>query len=353
MRKTTRLSFVNGALLAIGLLLADAFTLHAQTESFAINGKVVSPNGVPPCGLCQVSLENDHDQRTTRTNIIGEFNFGNVNEGLYVISVSAANFRVALQRVYVDAHVQPVTIHLEEELADPVSPDGGEPVLHVATFLRSYPHKAVEFYKRGTEDSRKNKNDEAIRELEQATRIAPNFYAAHEDLGRSYQALGRLDDAEHEFLTAERLNPSSADPAIQLAALYILRHRPAEAVKAGLEAVRRNPHSADAFYGFGLALYCTSAVDLAETTLKRTLVLAPHAAHVRLLLGNLYLRMHQPEKALEQVKKYLEEDPRGDQGAFLAKVRAELLRGGAAIPDFEIPFPLQLGVSGPIASCGD
>jgi tetratricopeptide (TPR) repeat protein len=352
MRKTSRLSVVKGAALAIGLLLAGAWTLQAQTETFRINGKLVSPTGAPPCGLCEVSLEDEHDQRRTRTDIIGQFAFEDVAAGGYVIRVSAAKFREARKRVYVDAHVEPVTIELEEELANPITSVAGDPVLHVSTLLKSYPRKAVELYKRGTEFSGKKKNDEAVRELEQATRIAPNFYAAHEGLGRSYQALGRLDDAQREFLTAERLNPTSADPAIQLAALYLLRHQTAEAVQAGFEAVRRNPRSADAFYGLGLALYCTSLDDLAEGALERTLILAPHAAHVRLLLGNLYLRMHAPEKALAQIKQYLEGDPKAAQGALLSKVRSELLRGGVAMADSEIPFPVQLGASHPLATCG-
>jgi hypothetical protein len=153
MRKTIRLSIVNGALLAIALLLTDALTLQAQTESFRITGKLVSPIGAPPCGTCQVWLENEHGARTTLINIIGEFRFENVEVGGYVIRISAPNFREARKRVHIDAAVEPVNIQLEEKFADPVSPvspGGGEQVLNVSTLVGSYPRKAVEFYRRLT-----------------------------------------------------------------------------------------------------------------------------------------------------------------------------------------------------------
>lgn len=50
-----------------------------------------------------------------------------------------------------------------------------------------------------------HRNDDAVRALEHAVAVAPDFAKAHSNLGRAYQALGRTADAQKEFAHARSL----------------------------------------------------------------------------------------------------------------------------------------------------
>lgn len=66
--------------------------------------------------------------------------------------------------------------------------------------------------------------DEAIQELEEGVRLAPERATAHGSLARAYWlGQGRVDDAIREFETTLRLNPQGGYTHLQLALLYSLR----------------------------------------------------------------------------------------------------------------------------------
>src|SRR5262249_6495108 len=154
-------------------------------------------------------------------------------------------------------------------------------------------------------DREKGNTAEATSELEEAVRIAPDFFQARNDLGKAYRTAGRLDDAEREFLSAERLNEKSAEPLIQLSGLYIDRNQPELAVKAGEEAVKKDSHSASAYYNLGFAFYRVSRLDAAENALKKALALAPTAGQIHLLLANVYLKQQDWNQLRSQLDSYL------------------------------------------------
>src|SRR5262249_58151890 len=163
----------------------------------------------------------------------------------------------------------------------------------VSEFLDRYPKKAVSYFEKGSQLLKKKKNEEAVKYFQNAVDLAPNFYEAHNQLGLAYKEVGRLDDAEQEFLTAHKLNSSNVDPLLSLTALYLDRNDPGRAITAGEQAVKANSHSAFAFFSLGVALYKAAQLDRAETALRRALDLAPKMGGVRLMLANVYLKLRQ------------------------------------------------------------
>ena len=155
------------------------------------------------------------------------------------------------------------------------------------------------------------------------------FYDAHNQLGVAYQAAGRPDDAEKEFIVAHELNSTGITPLLNLTNLYLNENEPDRAVKTGEEAVKVNSHSAPAFFSLGVALYKIASLDRAEAALKRALELAPRMPNVRLMLANVYLKLHRYDSTLDQLNSYIAENPHGSQLEAAEEMRDEILKAEA------------------------
>src|SRR5437764_1402323 len=57
--------------------------------------------------------------------------------------------------------------------------------------------------------------------VEQATKIAPEFYHAFNNLGVAYMKVKRYKDAEAAYRRAKELNPKADQPLLNLAILFI------------------------------------------------------------------------------------------------------------------------------------
>jgi len=290
-----------------------------------IDGKLWNPYGSLPCDSCPVTLEGSGARiDSTYTDSTGAFHFKNVRPGTYIIRVSLEGFQEVEFRADVTPWglAAPATIFLEPATVIRKKPEPA--VVDVATISGKFPKKAIELYNKAEKEREKGNKQTAISDLEESARLAPDFFQAHDQLGKLYMTEGRLDDAEREFLTAKRLNESSADPLIQLSGLYVDRNQPELAVRAGEEAIKKDSRSATAFFNLGLAFYRLSRLDSAEDVLKKALALAPSAGQIRLLLANVYLKRNDWTNLRAQLDTYLAENPNSPERADVERMRAQL-----------------------------
>lgn len=310
------------------LLFIPGVAPAASPAGQSIEGRLVFGDAWSGCNLCTVSLVSVSGStvNTVYPDVDGHFRFRYVQPGLYRVRAAIDGYEEAEERVEVSDNGWTGTVRVmmnrKPKMAKQVS---GPHVVNVSEFRERYPKKAVDAFKKGLENRKKGKNDKALTLLEEAVRLAPDFYEAHNELGLAYKATGRLNDAEREFLRAHELNGSSADPLIYLSALYIDENQPERAVAASEEAVKTNSRSAPAFISLGIALYKAARLDRAEAALKKALDLGPKMAQVRLMLANVYLKLHRYDNVLEQLDGYLAENPLGDQHQTVEKMRQALL----------------------------
>jgi tetratricopeptide (TPR) repeat protein len=312
-------------LMLIAVSNAGAATLAEQT----VSGTLVSPLGRFECNSCQVRVELSGPQPTLTTfpDANGNFNFFNVRRGSYTLRVIVDGSEEAAQEIDVFDQDMLSSNHriLVQQRFDYRRASSSN-VVDVSQFLDAYPKKAVERYKRANESRKRNEIKDAVKYLEEAIRIAPNFYNAHNDLGLLYQTLGRFEDAEGQFLKAHEINESSSDPLVNLTALYIEQEKPDKAVETGEQAVKTNGRSPSAFFNLGLALYKLSQLDRAESVLKKALQLAPKMFQVRLMLANVYAKLRRYDRVLEQLDTYLAENPKGEERENVEEVRQKVLQ---------------------------
>lgn len=318
----------SAAVLGLVVLTFAAASAEAAASPRALSGRLVFDTAGVSCGPCHVTLIASSGQpiAMTFTDSAGNFTFENVQPGSYVIHVELEGFEDVDQEInFFEGFGAPTVLVTLKRTASAKTTEAAA-VVDTSDFLSGYPKKAVDLFKKGLDNQRKGKNDQAIKYFEQALQIAPNFYAAHNELGMAYKQAGREDQAEKEFLRAHELNRSDADPLINLTGLYIDENKPAQAVASGEKAVKANSRSAPAFLTLGMALYKFAMLDRAEAALKKALELAPKMFQVRLMLANVYLKQQRYDNLMEQLDRYLAENPNGEQRPAVEEMRQTLLK---------------------------
>jgi tetratricopeptide (TPR) repeat protein len=266
----------------------------------------------------------------------GQFAFQNVPRGDYTIKIDIDGFgtlNYALRDYDAGFSVNIFVPLARQSTGSPGSATAsstGTHVVDITELPQQYPKKAVSFFEKGRKSLKKNKTNEAMQYFESAVQLAPNFYAAHNQLGIAYRTAGRLDDAEREFLRAHEINTKGLEPLVNLTGLYLERNEHEKAVKMGEQAVQADSRSALAFFNLGAALYHVSQLEQAETALKRALDLAPKMGEVRLMLANVYLKMNQYDSTLEQLNMYIAENPKGVKRQEAVQMRDQLMHAKAA-----------------------
>ena len=319
------------AILFASVLMVGNSDLLEGAAQRSISGRLMFDNVSFSCELqCQVTLlaSGVRPVQTTFVDLGGRFTFNNVPAGFYTIRVEIQGFEAVNQQIETRDGVSEVNV-LVPLVRKPPSTSQNSNVVDVSEFLGRYPKKAVSYFEKGNQSLKKKKTEEAMRYFQNAVELAPNFYEAHNQLAITYREVGRLDDAEREFLTAHELNGAAVEPLLSLTEIYLKKNDTQQAVTTGEQAVQANSHSAPAFFSLGVALYKADELDRAETALKRAFFLDPKMAPVRLMLANVYLKLQRYDSTLEQLDRYIAENPKGAQLQDAMRMRNELVQANA------------------------
>ena len=151
--------------------------------------------------------------------------------------------------------------------------------------------------------------EEAVGHLTEALRLNPGYTEVHNNLAVTYYKTGRYDEALLELQEALRLNPGYVEAHSNLGNIYAGAGRYEEAIIELKEAIRLNPGYAVAHNNLGniYALQNKSVEALEE--FWEALRLNPEYAIARSTLGNIYADMGRYEEALKEFQEVLRLDP--------------------------------------------
>ncbi len=127
----------------------------------------------------------------------------------------------------------------------------------------------------------------ALTHLDRLVELARDVGAIHNRRGLARELVGRLDNAEDDYLAAVRHDPSAHDAWINLGRLRRRAGRHEEARQAFEQAVRRAPTDADAHLGRGLSRAALGDVEGGRADFARAAELGPNDAEPLLALGDL------------------------------------------------------------------
>jgi Tfp pilus assembly protein PilF len=325
------------------------FGQQRQRVEYSIRGKLMLSSGQDVDQRIEVRLEGSTSQmiNSVYTDSIGNFEFRNVQPGSYYIVVNGDGFQPTRQMVEVfgtGGGVTTVTIFLERMVdsrtasrgVDAADPD----IIDVTQLKENFPKKAVQNYEKATDESKKGRDANAIKLLEEAVQLAPKFYRAHLDLGLLYQKAKRLEDAEKMYKSSQEISPKNVQSFINLGSLYIQQAdvhqgegRPVvgkyldQALDTLEAAVKMSPRSSIAYYYLGSANLKSSFFEEAEAAFKKVEEIDPNMSLARLMLANVYASMNKLNDAVRYLDAYLQDNPKAENRAALEDFRAKLVKG--------------------------
>src|SRR5262245_30010102 len=340
------------ALFCVFLLSTVAFGQFGQQRQrveYSIRGKLMLSTGQDVDQRIEVRLEGSTSQmiNSVYTDSIGNFEFRNVQPGSYYIAVNGDGFQPTRQMVEVFGNgggLTTVTIFLERLVdsrnaargVDAADPD----IIDITQLKENFPKKAVQDYDKATEETKKGRDANAMKLLEEAVQLAPKFFRAHLDLGLLYQKAKRLEDAEKMYKRSQEISPKNVQSFINLGSLYIQQadvHQPEGRAVVGkyldqaldtLEAaVKMSPRSSIAYYYLGSANFKSAFLEEAEAAFKKAEEIDPDMTPVRLMLANVYANMNKLNDAVHYLDAYLQDNPKVENRAALEEFRAKLMKG--------------------------
>jgi Tfp pilus assembly protein PilF len=309
------------------LCLVEGMTTLGSEKGSSISGGLTLSDAGTNCDRVEVDLEHPmgFDSRKAYTDWFCNFTFSNLEPGTYYLHVAMPGYMDSRETIQVEDSVnETVMLPLKRATDRPAdSSTSGSFVVDVSEFRRPQPVAAVRLYQESLVSRKKGETQEATRLLEKAIETAPDFYAAHNDLGLAYESDGRFEAAADQLWKAHAINMKNAQPLINLGSLYLITGDLEEAKRVSNMAVEADSHSPFAFFNLGMALYRRSELQQAETAFLKTLCLAPSMMVTRLPLAGVYVKLGKLDHATKQLDIFLEKAPASPQ-----RTEAEQLREG-------------------------
>ena len=208
-------------------------------------------------------------------------------------------------------------------------------VIDLAEFDVRVPEEAKQAYAGAMRAFTEGQREDAIRGLERALTIYPDYFRALNDLGVIYMKLDRLDDASRMFERASKIAPRVYHPRLNLGIIQTRRGKYKEAValldalykenqsisevrialadvlialnrldeaelhlrKALLDSKLDRGTAGDAHYRLGLLLNKRQKYEAAVVELSQAVELIPDSARTRLQLGGALLQLRRLDEA--------------------------------------------------------
>jgi len=162
-----------------------------------------------------------------------------------------------------------IPIYLKPHSTQPAPP---AKLVDLAEFDAEVPDVARQAYENAIRSFKEGQREEAIRGLEQALEIYPNYFRALNDLGVIYMKMGKLDDAARMFERASKIAPRVYHPRLNLGIILTRRGKYKEAA-ALLDALyRENQSISEVRIALGDVLIALNRLDEAEPHLRSALL---------------------------------------------------------------------------------
>jgi len=147
-----------------------------------------------------------------------------------------------------------------------------------------------------------HKPKQAIVAYREALLLDPQSVAAHYSLGAALVDDGQQDEAVREWQEAGRLAPSNPVPFQTVGRFYSLRKEPTKAIEFFSLAIKAQPDYAPAYMDRADIYFATGEEDKALQDYQAALAIAPKSAGVYVKMGMIYERRQQWSAAEQALK---------------------------------------------------
>ena len=308
--------------LAFAAILAASSALalaQATIPTVTLVGEIKVDRGSFPPHRIQVTLESRGlPIGVTYADEEGKFMFRDLLPNMYYVVIKDPDFQPVRERIEIlelsggTAMMQIMLSPMEstKPVTSKDSTSGENPFLvNKSEYEKHYPKNAVKEFDKGNKAAQSSKVADAVDHFKKAISIAPDFYAAHNNLGLIYLMTQRFPDAEQEFQEVVRVNPSDSQAYFNLGNAYLLTKRFPDAEDSIEKGLQRQPDSAFGLFLLGSVYNRTGDSAQAEKTLQHALSVNPQMAKAHLELVNLYLHQNKKNDAIMELKAFLRASP--------------------------------------------
>jgi tetratricopeptide (TPR) repeat protein len=250
----------------------------------------------------------------------GRFSFNGLPANLYHVVINEKDYQRIEESVAIDpisSSTRLLTIYLVprdvQKPEESSAVKGGNTHLTGSTeYTQQIPRPARKEYEKGVKSDRDGKTDDAVWHYQKAIALAPDFYAARNNLGSDFLSKSQFPEAQQQFESVIKVNPSDAAAYFNLGNLSLLRRQYEQAEHLVEQGLSKQPDSAFGHFLRG-SLDARSGKDKeAEAALRRCLELDPVMSKAHLALVNLYLQQKRNDEAASELRSFLKafpEDP--------------------------------------------
>ena len=222
------------------------------------------------------------------------------------------------------------------------NPDVGSIVLHRMANVQGLttsatsalaPKEARKAYEKGVEAMKKNKPDEAQKDLERAVAAYPKYAAAWFELGRVYDQRDHLDLARHAFTESIAADANYIPPYERMYIIALKESKWQEMADASEHVLRLNPYDfPDAYYFNAVANAQLNHLDLAEKNAREAVKLdtAHQNPKASYLLGVILMDRQNLPEAAQYLRAYLAMVPNGKESDNVRKQLDQIEKALAA-----------------------
>ena len=318
----SRLLFSMTLALTVGLVVSFAQVHNGPAATTVeVHGQVRFTEGGAPAYNVVVRLESFDGGGSISeafTDRLGKFRFSGLPPAQYTVKVHQVGYRDVQQTVDLQTSSSGfVMLQLSKESVNAPSTAG--------SIDARIPPAAQKEFDKGVVALQSHDKDHiamAIRYLEKAIAVYPQFVEARLKLGTAFMDLQQWQKAEQTLLATIEIDSQAANALFALGEVYLWQNKLSDAERVFTKGLAIEDRS---FLGhLGLARVNWERVrqikDLVEAKpgleksyeeVKRSLELNPNLAPAHLLKGNLLLRVSRPTDALAEFDEYLRLEPNG------------------------------------------
>ncbi|MDX6710467.1 MAG: hypothetical protein QOH96_1483 [Blastocatellia bacterium] len=326
------LIFVSFAFTAHNALGLDNSTCPSPL-SVEIHGLVRYAQGGSPADKVVVRLES-YDSggpiEEVFTDRTGKFRFSDLSPAQYIVTIHASGFKDAQQRVDLKTASSNYLIFqlMPADLPGSPPPAGSGGLLNARV-----PAEAQKEYERASEalpNANPARIAKAIRHLEKAVTLYPNFLEAQMKLGTAYMDTKQWDKAEKALRRTLEIDPKTPNAYFALGEVYASEEKYSDAESILREGFKLHEKSWNGHLALGHVYWNMGNWLKAGPEVGRALQLKPDSAEGHLLAGNILLKARRPQNALVEFEEYLRLAPAGE---FAGQARGIAAKLKAALPD--------------------
>lgn len=292
-------------------------------RTFTIRGNVRLGTSHMAVDMIRVSLKrfSGEEVNTAYTRSNGEFEFGGLFNGSYVLAVDEQGYDQIREPVSIDGISRVGVLLLLKAIPKTNNPQESGEVVSAREL--ALPQKTRESYRKGLDKLYVAKDQRASLSFFQKTIVEkPDYYEALHHMGVAYLELGQMADAEASFRRSIQLSAGHfAPPHFALAGMMTNTGKFAEAEASVRSGQKSDMESWQGHYELARALMGLNRTAEAEVSAREARTRRPDYAPVHLLMANIHIRKGDGTALLADLDEYLKLDPAGPNSANVRQMR--------------------------------